>query len=114
MVFMEKIMGADEVLSMTTITVLKFFIIKTLIFPWVDFLNGFLMLKHQTNKMLFAQTGNLVTVIITLFITVRMWPHLNGVNGSIAAAFGELTGFVMIGMIIYRMKDDYTVKKHPI
>ena len=49
MVFMQSVMGADEALSLATIAVLKFFIIKTLVFPWVDFLNGFLML-NRTNE----------------------------------------------------------------
>ena len=57
LVYMRVIMGADEALSLATIAVLKFFIIKTLVFPWVDFLNGFLMLNRQTNKMLLAQIG---------------------------------------------------------
>ncbi|WP_431800482.1 multi antimicrobial extrusion protein MatE [Halobacillus andaensis] len=33
--FMEEVMGADEELTLTTIAVLKFFIIKTLVFPWL-------------------------------------------------------------------------------
>src|SRR5690625_7808658 len=96
MVFMEKIMGADEVLSMTTITVLRFFIIKTFIFPWVDFLNGFLMLKRQTNKMLVAQIGNIIIAIISMAILVHFFPYLNGVNGSIATSLGELAGFIVV------------------
>src|SRR5690625_1558658 len=84
--FMQNVMGADNELAIATISVLKFFVIKALIFPWVDFLNGFLMLKRKTNKMLFAQIGNLIVVIIVLFISVHIWPHLNGVNGSIAAS----------------------------
>ena len=50
MTFMQSVMGADEALSLATITVLKFFIIKTLVFPWVDFLNGFLMLNDKLIK----------------------------------------------------------------
>ena len=72
MTFMQGVMGADEALSLATITVLKFFIIKTLVFPWVDFLNGFLMLNRQTNKMLLAQIGNLIVVIISLLIFIQL------------------------------------------
>lgn len=102
--FMTIIMGADETLSLATIAVLKFFIIKTLVFPWVDFLNGFLMLKRQTNRMLLAQVGNLVVVIISLLILVMLQPELNGINGSIAVSLGELAGFIIVGTIIYRLK----------
>jgi len=112
MQFMKRVMGADTSLAIATIAVLKFFIIKTLIFPWVDFLNGFLMIKRQTNKMLFAQIGNLVVVIVTLLITVRLWPYLDGVNGSMAASIGELAGFIIVSLIIYNMRAEFT-EKHP-
>ena len=109
--YMRVIMGADETLSVATIAVLKFFIIKTLVFPWVDFLNGFLMLKRQTNKMLLAQVGNIIVVVISLLIFVRVSPHLNGVNGSIAASLGELAGFIIVSIIIYRMSDRFKERK---
>lgn len=104
-VFMMKVMGADEALSIATLAVLKFFIIKTLVFPWVDFLNGFLMLTRQTNRMLFAQVGNLVVVTIFLFILIHVAPQLNGVNGSIAASLGELAGFMIVCFIVYQQSE---------
>src|SRR5690625_4303295 len=110
-VFMENIMGADEVLSIATIAVLKFFIIKTLVFPWVDFLNGFLMLKRQTNKMLVAQIGNIIVAIISMIFLVGFFPHLDGVNGSIAASIGELAGFIIVGVIVYRTTDHYLLRQ---
>lgn len=105
MLFMEVIMGADQTLSIATIAVLKFFMIKTLVFPWVDFLNGFLMLKRQTNKMLLAQIGNLIFTITSLLILVQISPNLNGVNGSIASSIGELASFLIVGFIVYRMNN---------
>lgn len=107
MFFMGNIMGADETLSLATIAVLKFFIIKTLVFPWVDFLNGFLMLKRQTNKMLIAQVGNIIIAIISMIFLVRLFPYLDGINGSIAASIGELAGFIIVGMIVYRTTARY-------
>lgn len=101
--FMQNLMGADLSLSVATIGVLKFFIIKTLVYPWVDFLNGFLMLNRQTNKMLYAQLGNIAIVIVSLLILLTISPQLNGINGSIAASIGELTGFVIVSIIVYRM-----------
>lgn len=103
MVFMQVVMGADETLSVATLAVLKLFIIKTLLFPLVDFMNGFLMLSRQTNKMIFAQVGNIIAVAISLIIFVAVWPHLDGVNGALAASLGELAGFIIVGIIIYRM-----------
>jgi progressive ankylosis protein len=110
--FMQGVMGADETLSLATITVLKFFIVKTLVFPWVDFLNGFLMLRRQTKKMLFAQSANLIVVIITMLFLIQLSPQLDGVNGAIAASLGELAGLVIVSIIIYRMSDHFKKKKH--
>ena len=110
--FMRSVMGADEALSLATIAVLKFFIIKTLLFPWVDFLNGFLMLNRQTNKMLLAQIVNIIVVIVSLLVLVRIAPHLNGINGSIAASLGELAGFIIVSVIVYRMSDRFKDKQH--
>lgn len=112
MIFMQRIMGADEQLSITTLAVLKFFIIKTLIFPWVDFLNGFLMLSRKTTRMLLAQVANLIVVVITLIIFVRLWPEQNGINGSIAASIGEFAGFIIVAVIVYLMSDHYNKRRH--
>ncbi len=111
MFFMQNIMGADEHLAITTIAVLKFFIIKTLVFPVVDFLNGFLMLSRQTNRMLLAQVGNLIFVVISLIIFVRLWPELDGINGSMAASIGEVAGFLIVVAIVYRMSDHYSKRQ---
>ncbi|MCP3028955.1 multi antimicrobial extrusion protein MatE [Halobacillus sp. A5] len=101
--FMGEVMGADEELAMTTIAVLKFFMIKTLVFPWVDFLNGFLMLHRKTKRMAAAQIVNLITVIVTVSLLVTYFPGLNGINGSIAASLGELAGLVTVLIIVYKM-----------
>ncbi|SDJ77936.1 hypothetical protein [Sediminibacillus albus] len=101
--FMENVMGAKGELAAATIAVLKFFIIKTIVFPWVDFLNGILMLHRQTRKMLIAQFINLSTVIITVFLFVTYFPGWNGVSGSLAASIGELSGLILVVWIVYRM-----------
>lgn len=111
MMFMETIMGADETLAIATLSVLKFFIIKTLVFPWVDFLNGFLMLKRQTHKMLYAQVGSIAIAVICMIFLVQLFPHLDGVNGSIAASIAELAGLIIVGIIVYRTTDHYLIKQ---
>ncbi|SDO32756.1 hypothetical protein [Halobacillus aidingensis] len=111
--FMGEVMGANEELALTTIVVLKFFIIKTLVFPWVDFLNGYLMLYRKTKRMAIAQILNLVTVIVTVSLLVTFFPSLNGVNGSIAASLGELVALVIVSTIVLRMmgKSEKQVRK---
>src|SRR5690625_4396629 len=102
---------SEEVLYISTIAIHKYYINKTLVFPWVDFLNGFLMLKRQTNKMLVAQIGNIIIAIISMIFLVGLFPHLNGINGSIAASIGELAGFIIVGIIVYRTTDRYQLRQ---
>ncbi|MFJ7363901.1 multi antimicrobial extrusion protein MatE [Peribacillus frigoritolerans] len=101
--FMKVVMGADPVLAATTIGVLKFFILKTLVFPIVDFLNGFLMLQRKTKRMVLSQVINLITVIISLAIFLYFFPGWNGINGAIAASLGEIAGLAVVWSIVYKM-----------
>ncbi|TDL92834.1 multi antimicrobial extrusion protein MatE [Vibrio vulnificus] len=103
--FMKVVMGADPVLAATTIGVLKFFILKTLVFPIVDFLNGFLMLQRKTKRMVLSQVINLITVIISLAIFLYFFPGWNGINGAIAASLGEVAGLAVVWSIVYKMSN---------
>lgn len=106
--FMKVIMGADPSLSNMTIVVLTFFLFRALLFPWVDFLNGYLMLKKRTKKMLVGQIANLVTVVICLIIFVAFFPQWNGIIGAASISIGELTG---LGVVLFNVKQ---VSKEPI
>jgi progressive ankylosis protein len=103
--FMGVVMGADPVLATATLSVLKFFILKTLVYPIVDFLNGFLMLQRQTKRMVYSQVMNLIAVLISLSVFVYFFPHWNGINGAIAASIGEVVGFVVVFVIVYKMSN---------
>lgn len=110
--FMKVVMGADPVLAATTIGVLKFFILKTLVFPIVDFLNGFLMLQRKTKRMVLSQVINLITVIISLAIFLYFFPGWNGINGAIAASLGEVAGLAVVFSIVYKMSNKNIKQKN--
>lgn len=110
--FMQEVMGADMMLAEATLDVLKFFILKAVVFPWVDFLNGFLMLDRSTKRMLAAQVINILTVITSLFVLVYYFPELNGMNGAIAASLGELAGLGALLGMLYQMRNNQ-IKKEP-
>lgn len=98
--FMRSVMGADPELSKTTLYVMQFFLFKTLVFPWVDFLNGFLMLKRLTKRMLMAQVMNIVAAVVCLTLLVYTVPQWNGINGAIAVSIGELIGLFAVIYIV--------------
>ncbi|MBM7572751.1 multi antimicrobial extrusion protein MatE [Aquibacillus albus] len=101
--FMGVVMGADEALAGATINVLQIFIVKAIVFPWVDFMTGFFMLRRKTNKILIAQILNLTTVIIALLLLVNYFPEWNGLNGSVASSLGEVIGLIVVIIVFKRM-----------
>lgn len=109
--FMKVVMGADPSLSNMTIIVLTFFLFRALLFPWVDFLNGYLMLKKRTKKMLIGQIANLVTVVLCLIIFVVFFPQWNGIIGAASISIGELTGLAVVLFNVIRVSKEPTLFK---
>lgn len=109
--FMGTVMGADQALAGATINVLQIFIVKTLIFPWVDFMNGFFMLRRKTNKILIAQILNLSAVVIALIVLINVVPEWNGLNGSIASSIGEVIGLIVVIIVFKRLGSEPTEEK---
>lgn len=104
--FMRVVMGANEKLSLATLVVLQFFIVRALVFPWFDFLNGILMLYRNTKRMLIAQVIKIIFVICLLMYLVRNFADWNGSLGAVASSVGDIIGIIFVGIIVY-----FTVKK---
>ncbi|WP_035711630.1 hypothetical protein [Salibacterium aidingense] len=109
--FMKVIMGAEPGLAEPTLVVLQFFILKVLVFPWVDFFNGFIMLERRTPRMMVSQTVNLVVVTLVLALLVNAFPGWNGASGAIAASIGETAGLVTVILLVYRGKNKLRFSK---
>ncbi|MDN4524172.1 multi antimicrobial extrusion protein MatE [Fictibacillus fluitans] len=101
--FMSHIMGTNEALGQECLSVLKYFIIKTLVFPWVDFLGGILMLQKSTRSMLKPQVLNIITVCVLIVPLVYYLPDLNGRAGAIAASIGELAGLLAVYQVVRKV-----------
>ncbi|MDN3016858.1 hypothetical protein PH210_11690 [Paenibacillus sp. BSR1-1] len=69
---MRTVLGADKTLAAESLRVLKFFIIKTMVFPWVDYFGGILMLQKSTKSLLKPQIFNMVTVVLVI-IPLVFW-----------------------------------------
>ena len=98
--FMDAVFGTTGILAKETLNVLQFFIIKTFVFPWVDYLGGILMLNKKTGDMLKPQVYNLMTVLIVLVTFVTLFPTLNGRAGAVAASLGELVGLIAVYTVV--------------
>ncbi|MCJ8009368.1 multi antimicrobial extrusion protein MatE [Lederbergia wuyishanensis] len=88
---LQHIMGVSGELLDQSLLALKFFIIFALCFPWLDFVNGVLMLKGQTKVLQFSQAGNVLITIIVLFTLLFVIPNGGGVIGALAQSIGVMT-----------------------
>lgn len=86
--FMEEVMGVSERLMTASLQTLRIFMFLTLIFPWLDFCNGIIMLNGQTKIMLFSQAANVTATLTTLIISIALVPEWNGMIGALAQTLG--------------------------
>lgn len=108
----ENIMGVSGELLDQSILALKFFIVFAICFPWLDFINGVLMLKGQTKVLSYSQAGNVLMTFIALFTLILFLPNGGGLIGSLAQSIGILTETVIafIFLSIYLKKSGKTLK----
>ncbi|MCM3728053.1 multi antimicrobial extrusion protein MatE [Neobacillus cucumis] len=109
--FMRNVMGADVTLAAESLAVLKFFLIKTAIFPWVDYFGGILMLQKSTKSLLKPQICNMAAVVLVIIPLVYLHPELNGRAGAIAASFGEIIGLMAVFLVVSQ-RQKYKLQEH--
>lgn len=86
--FLTHVMGVKEQLLAASLSTLRVFMIMTLVFPWLDYMNGMIMLKGQTKIMVWSQASNVVVTLLTLAVCIVWAPGLNGMIGSLAQSLG--------------------------
>lgn len=86
--FLNSVMGVSGRLLDASIDTLKVFMLMTLVFPWLDFGNGLLMLRGQTKVMVWSQAGNVFSTLIALILLIIFTPSWNGAVGALAQSLG--------------------------
>lgn len=81
-------LGAKELLLEESLRALRFFVIMTVAFTWLDYANGLLMLKGQTKVMVWSQFANVSVTLLTLVICLAAAPGLNSRIGALAQSLG--------------------------
>jgi hypothetical protein len=76
------------------------FMIMNLVFPWLDYCNGLIMLFNQTKFMVLSQSCNLATTLIVLTVLIFLAPGLNGTIGAWAQSLGYVTELVVIALAL--------------
>ncbi|MCK0470193.1 multi antimicrobial extrusion protein MatE [Halalkalibacter sp. APA_J-10(15)] len=107
----EHVLGANERLMLATLDTLKVFMIMTLVFPFIDYCNGILMVRNQTNSMVISQSSNLlITFIVAVCMTILV-PAWNGMIGAMAQSLGMAIELVVLVFIVTRGKQARMMKR---
>jgi len=97
-------MGLSGRLLDATVDVMKVFAATTLLLPWVDFGNGFLMLFKRTHVFLFSQSSYTAVTLIVLFALIALRPEWNGAVGAFAMTAGSVTELAVVAVSLYRSR----------
>lgn len=98
---LENLMGVTGQLLNESLKALKFFVWMALFFPWLDFVNGLLMVKKQTRIMSFSQFGNVASTIALLFLLNSLFPNEGGMIGSFSQSVGVFVELSIVAIYVY-------------
>jgi Na+-driven multidrug efflux pump len=101
----QNIIGVSGELLEQSILALRFFVLFTLCFPWIDFANGVLMLRGQTKVMSFSQMGNVVAAVAALLTLIFVFPSGGGSIGALAQSIGFLIELVILLLFLNSTSD---------
>jgi O-antigen/teichoic acid export membrane protein len=99
---LEHLMGVNGRLIEASLETLRIFMIMALVFPFIDFFNGLLMLQKQTKVTIVSQSSNLLVTIIILFMGVKVASEWNGMIGALAQSTGLVVELIVVGSIVNR------------
>ncbi|UQZ86853.1 hypothetical protein SK3146_06146 [Paenibacillus konkukensis] len=96
--FLEQVMGvrAGTELMSESLRALRFFMIMNLVFPWLDYCNGIVMLKGQTRCMVWSQAANVLVTLLALLLLVWKVPGWGGSVGALAQSLGLAGEFAVV------------------
>ncbi|TBL81288.1 multi antimicrobial extrusion protein MatE [Paenibacillus thalictri] len=109
--FMANVMGVNERLMVASIETLRIFMLTTLIFPWLDFGNGIIMLQGETKLMVWSQAANVTVTLISLVACIFINSGWNGAIGALAQSLGlAAEAGVVLYMLRVTLHSDRTLK----
>jgi len=94
--------GLDGPLLMATSNALIVFAGLAFILPWLDYGNGFLMLRRTTHVFVLSQGANAAAALIMLLTLIQLVPHWNGMIGPLALTMGFVAEFAVVSIVLYR------------
>ncbi|XEC93231.1 multi antimicrobial extrusion protein MatE [Paenibacillus tarimensis] len=107
--FFEHIMGVDGRLQVGSLHSLQAFVLLTLVMPWLDAMNGLVMVRGQTKLIFGSQAANLSFTFLTLLLLVWLVPEWNGSIGAWASSVGVTAEIVFVALALRFIKPMDTV-----
>jgi progressive ankylosis protein len=102
--FLEHVIGVNGRLLDASLQVLQVTMLMALVFPFVDFFNGLLMVYKQTKVTIFSQSANFVVTVIALIIGVNFVSQWNGSIGAIALSLGFLAELIVVSSFVHAIE----------
>lgn len=97
---LSSVMGVSDDLLRESMSVMRIFIIFTLVFPWIDYCNGLVMLGRKTRIMIYSQGVNVIITIAVLLVMLIVVPEWNGRIGAAAQSAGMIGELIMLGCLV--------------
>ncbi|MFS0722924.1 multi antimicrobial extrusion protein MatE [Paenibacillus sp. 1P07SE] len=107
--FLGYVMGVEGNLKAATLQSLKAFVLLTLVMPWLDALNGLVMVRGQTRLIFGSQAANFTFTLLTLLLLIWLTPEWNGAIGAWAQSVGMLAEFGFVALALRFIKPMDTV-----
>lgn len=98
--FLANIMGVEGRLLDASMQVLRATMLMALVFPFVDYFNGLLMVYKQTKITVFSQSANFIVTLLALIIGVNLASQWNGIIGGIGTSLGLLAELIVVRIFI--------------
>ncbi|MEH7493650.1 multi antimicrobial extrusion protein MatE [Neobacillus niacini] len=95
--FFEHVIGVSGRLLDASIQVFRVTMLMALVFPFVDYFNGLLMVYKRTKITIFSQGANFIVTLIALIIGVNLAAQWNGTIGAIGLSLGSLAELIVVG-----------------
>jgi O-antigen/teichoic acid export membrane protein len=103
--------GVEGMLLAESTRVLRFLVLYALLYPFLDYSNGLLMLKRQTGVMAYSQAGNALGVLVVLLLLSKVAPSLGGIMGAAALSFGVAVELWIVRRNLGRINHTVTVSQ---
>ncbi|WP_419872555.1 multi antimicrobial extrusion protein MatE [Candidatus Pristimantibacillus sp. PTI5] len=101
---LEHVIGVHGRLQAESIRVLQGFVLFALVMPWLDVLNGLVLVRGQTKLIIGSQIANLSFTFTTLLVCIALSPEWNGTIGALAQSIGMAAELIFVALALRFIK----------